>query len=287
MFVVNPDGELSQVELWSLYRDTFSPFQEQYSLLAATDVIRNVHVCFPQAQATVLQPSQKFVVRGVERVRVALYDRFKCLWNRSQCPEPTCSSACVLFEHLLEHISGAESAELPCLLANCSQGPLPKAQLRAHILTHLPSAESPSISSSQSDSITLSGQNREYPLADPTMRLPPPPPSATVSYQVPKGELPPGALTALLCVRVLFKTAFAESEEAPKVDEDHFGFPGVLPEEDPEAPEAARNVQIDGEGQARGKRAFARLRHLMENIQIQDEALMSWMAEMVMTCSMV
>ena len=40
------------------------------------------------------------------------------------------------------------------------------------------------------------------------------------------------ALTALLCVRVLFRTAFASAEAAPRADDDHFGFPGVIDEPD-------------------------------------------------------
>ncbi len=68
MFIGKPDGELTQVDFWNLYKDVFAPHQDKYPLLVASDVIKNVNLVFPEAQAMVLQdPVQRFIVRGVDR----------------------------------------------------------------------------------------------------------------------------------------------------------------------------------------------------------------------------
>lgn len=287
MFEVSPNGEVSQVELWNLYKDAFQPYPLPVAMLQPQDFIRNVQICFPTTQPMVAQPSNKFVVRGLQRIQEAKNDRFQCLWDRSKCDHVPFASAHELYEHLLEHVASAEGSDTSCLLATCSQGPAPKQQLRAHLLTHLPPSSPPEMPESQSTSITLSVDSKTHPLPNPTARAPPPPPNASIVCKVPRGELPPSALTALLCIRVLFKTAFAEAEEAPKADEDHFGFPGVQPEEEVELVEVSSETLVkDQEGRTRGKKAFMRLRHLMEEIRIHDEALMSWITQMVVACSL-
>ncbi|KAF8274148.1 hypothetical protein EI94DRAFT_1714830 [Lactarius quietus] len=251
MFVAKPDGELTQVDFWNLYKDVFVPFQDQYHLLVASDVIKNVNVVFPQAQAMVLPgPPQKFVVRGVDRRKDdRSNERFKCFWDRSGCDTSPCGSASELYEHVLGHISSVEDDGQSCLWATCSRDLLPRSHLRAHVLTHLPSAQPLSKHPTQSDTITL--------------------PSLQHSHPKPIVDPPSSSLTALLCIRILFRTSFTSIEAAPRADADHFGFPdGDLSD-------------LEQEGQRRGRRAFVGVRKLLEGVQIRDEALMSWITEMI------
>ncbi|TFY76632.1 hypothetical protein EWM64_g7380 [Hericium alpestre] len=219
MFVADPKGELTQVDFWNLYKDVFVPFQDRYHLLVASDVIKNVTVVFPQAQAMVLPgPPQRFVVRGVDRRKEdTAKERFKCHWDRSQCSTPPFSSAGELYDHVLEHIKSIEDAEKECLWATCLRTPLPKANLRAHVLTHLPSAQPSAKHPSQSDTITLPSEAYPYPNPDPTTRPPPPPPKTTLTYRKPVVDPPSSSLTALLCIRVLFRTACYQPLSLPRI----------------------------------------------------------------------
>jgi len=283
MFVAKPEGELTQVDFWNLYKDVFVPFQDQYHLLVASDVIKNVNVVFPQAQAMVLPgPPQKFVVRGVDRRKDdRSNERFKCLWNRSECDTSPFGSAGELCEHILEHISSVENDGFSCLWATCSREPLPKPDLRAHVLTHLPSAQPPSKHPTQSDTITLSSPQHPHPMPNPTTR-PLPPQKTTLLVKKPIGDPPSSSLTALLCIRILFRTAFTAIEAAPRVDADHFGFPGVVEEDEGmDILEDSGVSASEQEGQRRGRRAFNGVRKLLEGVQIRDETLMNWIAEMI------
>ena len=95
------------------------------------------------------------------------------------------------------------------------------------------------------------------------------------------------ALTALLCVRVLFRTAFASAEAAPRADDDHFGFPGIIDEQDDaqtQQQQQARDAQTEDrerEGELRGRSAFAAVREMLAEVKIRDETLMGWVVEMV------
>ena len=283
MFVAKPEGELTQVDFWNLYKDVFVPYQDQYHLLVASDVIKNVNVVFPQAQAMVLPgPPQKFVVRGVDRRKDdRSNERFKCLWDRSECDTSPFGSAGELCEHVLGHISSVEDDEFSCLWATCSREPLPKPSLRAHVLTHLPSTQPPSKHPTQSDTITLSSLQHPYPIPNPTTR-PLPPQKTTLFVKKPIGDPPSGSLTALLCIRILFRTAFTSIEVAPRVDADHFGFPGVIEEDEGmDALEDSGLSDSEQEGQRRGRRAFSGVRKLLEGVQIRDETLMGWIMEMI------
>ncbi|KAF8973524.1 hypothetical protein BDZ97DRAFT_1900359 [Flammula alnicola] len=277
MFVAKMDGELTQVDFWNLYKDAFSPFAEQYPLLVASDVIKNVTNVFPQAQAMVLQGSvQRFVVRGVDRRKEsAASERYRCQWDRSQCPEQPFASPSELFDH---------SDEFPCLWSSCPRPPLSKHALSLHVLTHLSSAQPSQKHPSQSDTITLPSENYPYPTETPTTRPPPPPRSTTITYEVPIADPPSTSLTALLVIRILFRTSFASADAAPRVDSDHFGFPGVV--EDTDEPDtsdfADGGVSADErEGERRGRKAFVGIRTLLESVRIRDEALMGWVTEMV------
>ncbi|KAJ7751315.1 hypothetical protein DFH07DRAFT_826883 [Mycena maculata] len=285
MFVAKTDGELTQVEFWNLYKDTFSPYVKEHPLLVASDVIKNVSVVFPSAQAMVLQGEvQKFIVRGVDRRKVSVVtERFKCLWNKSQCPAQPFSAPGDLFDHILNHIAEADSAEFPCLWSTCPQPPLPKAALRPHILTHISSPQPPVKHPSQSDTVTLPSADSPYPISDPTSRPAPPPRSTTITFRQPIVDPPSTSLTALLCIRILFRASFASSETAPRADADHFGFPGLVEGADDQELESQDEMPVDKEreGEMRGRKAFVAVRRLMEGVRIQDEALMGWVTEMV------
>lgn len=285
MFVAKPDSELTQVDFWNLYKDVFSPYQDQYPLLVASDVIKNVNSVFPQAQAMVLQGQvQRFIVRGVDRRKDSVTnERFKCLWDRSQCAVPVFTSPGDLYEHLLEHLAQAETSETDCLWATCFRKVLPKSDLRSHILTHISSSQPPQKHPSQSDTITLPSEDSPYPTPTPTSRPPPPPRSTIITYERPLLDPPSTALTALLCIRILFRTSFASADAAPRVDADHFGFPGIVEAQedqdiDPGDGESSDNEQ---EGERRGRKAFIGVRRLMEGVRIRDEILMGWITEMI------
>jgi chromatin structure-remodeling complex subunit RSC9 len=285
MFVAKPDGELTQVDFWNLYKDAFSPYSTEHPLLVASDVIKNVSLVFSSAQAMVLQGEiQKFVVRGVDRRRVSVAtERFKCLWNKSQCPAPAFADPGHLFDHILDHIANTDVSECPCLWSSCAQPLLPKAALRPHILTHISSPQPPLKHPSQSDTITLPSADSPYPINDPTSRPPPPPRSTTISFQQPTVDPPTASLTALLCIRILFRASFASSEAAPRADADHFGFPGLVEGGDEQEVESRDEMPADKEreGELRGRKAFVGVRRLMEGVRIKDEALMGWITEMV------
>lgn len=224
----------------------------------------------------------RFVVRGVDRRKdSAPNERFKCQWDRSQCASPAFSSPSELFDHLLEHILAIETPEFPCLWSSCSQTPVAKHELRLHLLTHLSSPEPQQKHPSQSDTITLPAAGSPYPTNSPTNRQPPPPRSTVITYERPTVDPPSTSLTALLIIRILFRTSFASTEVAPRVDDDHFGFPGVVEDTgDIEADTGALSAS-DREGERRGRKAFVGVRRLLEGVRIRDEVLMSWVTEMV------
>ncbi|KDR85461.1 hypothetical protein GALMADRAFT_234348 [Galerina marginata CBS 339.88] len=287
MFVAKVDGELTQVDFWNLYKDAFSPYADQSQLLVASDVIKNVTNVFPQAQAMVLQgPVQRFVVRGVDRRKEsAASERFRCQWDRSQCSAQPFGSPAELFEHTLLHLESADAPELPCLWSSCPQPPLPKHALSSHILTHLSSAQPLQKHPSQSDTITLPSEHSPYPTDTPTSRPAPPPRRTTITYEVPIADPPSTSLTALLIIRILFRTSFASADAAPRVDADHFGFPGVVedtddPSESPDFMDGPGSAD-EKEGERRGRKAFNGIRKLLEMVRIRDDALMGWITEMV------
>lgn len=287
MFVAKPEGELTQVDFWNLYKDVFVPYQDQYHLLVASDVIKNVNVVFPQAQAMVLPgPPQKFVVRGVDRRKDdRSNERFKCQWDRSECNSSPFDSAGELCEHILGHLSSLGDDEHSCSWATCPREPLDKQTLRAHVLTHLPSAQPPSKHPTQSDTITLPSPQHSHPIPNPTTR-PVPLLKTTLLTKKPIGDPPSSSLTALLCIRILFRTAFTAIEAAPRIDADHFGFPGVIEEDEGmDALEDNGLSASEQEGQRRGRRAFNGVRKMLEGVQIRDETLMGWVTEMIQATS--
>jgi len=282
MFVAKPEGEMTQVDFWNLYKDAFTPYVERYPVLVASDVIKNVNVVFPQAQAMVLPgPPQRFVVRGVDRRKEAQDSpRFKCQWDRSQCSAPAFGSAGELYDHLLQHINAIEAPESPCLWSSCPIPPVPKIRLGSHVLTHMPSSQPPAKHASQDDMVTLSASDGTYPMADPTQRPPPPPRNAVVTYRRPTVDPPSTSLTALLLIRIFFRTSFVATDLAPRADGERFGFPGVVIEDEGEDA-TNEDYTYEAEGERKGRRAFVGVRGMMEDVRIKDESLMSWIVEMV------
>ncbi|THH33422.1 hypothetical protein EUX98_g751 [Antrodiella citrinella] len=283
MFVENPEAETTQVDLWNLYRSTFT-VPGHPAILQAQEVIKNASNVFGQASAMVLPGAQqRFVVRGIERASEKVGPNlFRCRWsNCEQGGDLTSTSE--LYDHLLEaHIDHTLETHMSCSWGSCSATGLTKSIARRHVLTHLPAMQPPPRHPAQPESITLPYEGYPHPVPDPTIRPPPPPRHSEVSHQSPISDPPSNALTALLCIRVLFRTAFASSDAAPRVDEDHFGFPGIVedtPEEDEEDRRAETETERDGE--RRGRKAFIGVRHLLEEVRIRDEILGGWITEMV------
>lgn len=286
--IFEPDeaGELTQVEFWNLYKDVFAVHQERFYALPASEVIKNVSLVFPSAVAMVLPGNpQRFVVRGVSRRRENPdTNRYPCRWDHGQCPEPPLASPGDLFEHILQaHVDSHPEPQVPCTWSNCTHAPLLKHHVRGHVLTHLPTTQPPPKYPGQEENITLPYEGFPHPIPNPTTRPVPPLRSAVISYPVPIKEPSSSALTALLCIRVLYRASFASSEAAPRVDEDHFGFPGVVEEviEKEGDEEISWGSATEKEGERRGKKAFLYVRHLLEGVRLQDETLMVWIKEMV------
>jgi len=267
------------VDFWTMYRDTFSPYGET---LVATDVIKNINVIYPAAQAMVIPgPPQRFIVKGVARRKVKTSnERFKCRWHKSQCTNNDAENPGDLYEHILgTHISNSEGQ---CSWSTCTQTPMPLHQLRTHVLTHLPPSQQTSRHPSQSDVVTLPSEAYPHPVSDPTKRPIVPPRDVTVPFHRPIGEPPSSSLTALLCIRVLFRTSFASADAAPRIDEDHFGFPGIVDEPDDQQDTTVEEAQdYEKEGERNGRKAFATVRPLLEGVRIGDDTLMGWIMEMV------
>ena len=82
---------------------------------------------------------------------------------------------------------------------------------------------------------------------------------------------------------MLFRASFASSGAAPRADEDHFGFPGIIEEVDEKDEDEAMNdgTPSDLDGERMGKKAFVSIRHLLEGVRISDDTLMSWITEMI------
>jgi len=286
MFVAKPDGVVTQVDFWNLYKAAFEPFATSHPpLLVASEVIKNVNYVFHEhAHATVLPgPPQRFVVQGVAgRKDTVLAEKLKCQWFHGACTAPPFSTAAELCEHVLQHVeSRTPGEEAACEWSTCFRKHVPTNQFRGHVLTHFWSAHLAERDPSQSDTITLS-HPAEHPDPNPTQRNPPLPRSTVINFQRRTNEAPSTSLLALLCIRILFQMSFASKEVAPKVDADHFGFPGVTEEiEDDDEPMEGGALEDEKEGERKGCEAFGAVRKLLEAVQFQDETLMSWIIEMI------
>jgi chromatin structure-remodeling complex subunit RSC9 len=267
MFSSSNDGELTQVEFFSLYRDTFTGVgDDAHPLMAAADLIKAVPRVFPNASATVVPgPPTRFVVRGIERRKE---ERLLCRWGRGACDASPFDAPSHLVAHVLVHAQAQGHG--PCEWATCAHPGGP--HLATHVRTHLPIELPP-------DTASLGG-------ARIVMRAPAVRDragghdAATIKYPKPVADAPSATLAALLCIRVLFHHAYAVVERAPRADEDRFGFPGVVEDDDAEEVTAVQDA-AEREGAQRGQRAFARIRGMLENVVLKEDVLMGWIAEIL------
>lgn len=264
MFTTSGEGEMTQVEFYTLYRDAFTGVGDDiHPILAAPDLIKALPRVFPNAGANVLPgPPPRFIVRGIERKKE---ERMLCRWNRGACNAPPFGSSSMLISHVLEHI--ATQSEGTCEWAACAHPAEPS--LEAHVRTHLPAELPPDTSSLGNAQIVTripASQNKGFG-------------TTTIYYPRSIADAPSTTLTALLCIRVLFHHAYAIVERAPRVDDDRFGFPGVI--EVDEEDEAAVPDVVEREGTRRGQRAFASVAGMLQNIVLKEEVLMGWVAEMI------
>ncbi|KAJ4485823.1 hypothetical protein J3R30DRAFT_3697216 [Lentinula aciculospora] len=285
MFVKRPGSEITQVDLWNLYKDAFEPCQDP-QMLPAADVIKNATTMFGTQSLVIQGPTTKFIIQDIDRRKdTILADKLKCQWNRSQCTAPPLSTAAELCEHVLLHVDSYNvKDEAACLWSTCSRDKIPNGHFRAHVLTHFWQAHIPAERNpSQSDTITISPATN-HPDPNPTLRIPPLPRRTVIDFKRTINDAPSPSLLALLCIRILFRTSFASVEAAPKVDADHFGFPGVTEEnEDDDEGQVLEGDTLENEkeGGRKGRRTFGDIRKLLETVQIKDEVLMGWITEMI------
>jgi len=275
MFVGRSNGEVTQVDFWNLYKEAFSAHTNVHPMLPAAEVIKNVTVVFPQAQAMVLPgATPRFVIRGIDRrkaeTRVPL---LQCYWDQTKCSTSPQESPQGLYEHLLEHASSLEGDEYDCSWISCTFRTGDREALQRHLLTHIPPGESPS-SLPNSEVFVFSSEEKEL-----ASRPPPFLRSIKVKYKKPKSEPTTNALTALLVIRLVFRITSMTTEAVLRADEDHFGFPGIQ-----EDPEVEQEVVIDeeiAEGERRGRKAIAQIYPLLQQVVIGDSTLMGWILEMI------
>ena len=276
------DGEMTQVDFWTLYRDRFTQLTPG-NILPASDVIKHVSAVFPQAQAMVVNvgATQRFVVRGVARRAGDVFaERLRCAWGRVPCDAPSFASAGALADHVLEHVNALEGVEHACMWGLCPQTTLPKSALRRHVLTHLPESQPIALHPEQGNTISLPSAGYPHPVPNPTTRPSPPAGKDSMVVKKPLADPPSSALTALLCIRVLYRTAHASVETAPKRDADHFGFPGVVEDEEDDGQEETSTDDREEQALERGKRAFTRVRNLLSGVYIKQDSLQCWVIEM-------
>lgn len=284
MFVADSEGEMTQVEFWSAYKELFTPFQERVPLLVAADVIKNVSVIFPQAQAMVLPgPPQRFVIHGISRKKTDIIaDPYVCQWDQSQCSEPGLGSPEALHAHIETHLNNMPEGNdvFACSWATCGVTTPSLRGLKLHVRTHIALKGNANNNSTEVPMVSFASAIEHY-TVDPTRRVPPPPPSTTIRYPSPSRDPPSCSLTALLVIRTLFRASFASSDAAPRADADHYGFPGIVEEPEEQDRTDAESTENEQEGEHRGRRAFVGVRQLLESIHIRDPILMSWIHEMI------
>ncbi|GMK55732.1 hypothetical protein CspeluHIS016_0207880 [Cutaneotrichosporon spelunceum] len=141
-FVYSSKAQLLQVTFWHAYRDFFSNPATVEQLLSASEVIKNVQVAFPAAQAKLFTDEngeRKFIISGLGfRQGSDGADRFACAWR--DCASPTGPSNP---GELLAHIQSAHLEPTPaaCGWGSCQQAPVSV----GHVLTHLPLLNPPNV----------------------------------------------------------------------------------------------------------------------------------------------
>ena len=306
MFEYAPGSEQTQVTFWNLYKDTFSKYPE-YPMLSAADIIRNVTVHFPEANASVVHgASQRFVIQNLRRKRkLQPVGKLQCQWSRKNDVEACQAEPFRSPEELTAHITSThvEASNHPykCHWLTCTYSPSPPSTfaLSRHILTHIPSSNPPSKHRSQPAGITVSSETVAPTVAadlfEPATNLRPipPPPSPVVTYTraIPSNSVPHISLLAIYTLRILFWSAFptGDAAAAPVADEDRFGFPslpsmrehsdrGISSDEKLKKAEMGMDAK---EAERRGRKTFRSARHLLEEVYISDEVIMGWVVDMI------
>ncbi|TXT09163.1 hypothetical protein VHUM_02637 [Vanrija humicola] len=278
-FVYCSHAQLLQVTFWHAYRDFFSNAATVEQLLSASEVIKNVTVAFPAAQAKLWTDERgdtKFVISGMGfRKGTDDADRFLCFWRGCQRPQGATNPG-----QLLDHIQKAHLAGHPqtCSWAGCRHSPF----TLSHLLTHLPLQQAPSV---QPRISVTPGTDRAFVYSsNVTARpLPPVPPGQLLRFE---GKRTPAdaarnpigiAFLSALVVRGLARSLRSEvaaalpeevgmsveQRQAKKkhLAEDRFGLPipaSVLREEEEEEDEArgAAEVSMPDADRERARAAF-------------------------------
>jgi chromatin structure-remodeling complex subunit RSC9 len=276
MFVGRPYGEVTQVDFWNLYKESFSAHTNVHPMLPAAEVIKNVTVVFPQAQAMVLPGlTPRFVIRGIDRRKAeAKTPRLQCQWDESACSVETPESPQGLYEHLLEHVSRLDGEEFECTWTSCVSRTGSKEELHRHLLTHIPPEGIPR-PIQRSETFNFSSSPKDlFSRPPPSLKI------AKIRYKKPKSEPTTNALTALLIIRLVYRVSSATTGAVLRADEDHFGFPGIQQEEVEVEQDATVDAEI-AEGERRGRRAIAQIYPLLDQVKIGDSTLMGWILEMI------
>jgi chromatin structure-remodeling complex subunit RSC9 len=282
-----PHAEMTQVDFWNLYKVAFSPYGLD-NMLPATDLIKLVTTIFPQANAMVLPGTNgkppKFVIRGLERRRASADNRTKCQWDRWNCEEPSFASPSLLYAHVKSHTTLVPTTK--CLWGSCTHESKTTELFDAHLLTHLPVQIHGTRHPGQADDLIVPIQSEAY-AGMPTARPVPPPPQQPMVYQKAIEDPPSTSFTALLIMRILYRTSFVQAEVVMKTDGNHFGFPGIeQPAGEAEA-ETNGGVVIEDlgfdtlEGQRRGKAAFKAIAGMLGGVYIHDPAIAAWIDEIL------
>lgn len=151
---------VTQMHIWTSYRDTFEPLVKRGSsegrtlpgLMAAADVISRVTELFPSTSAVLvieedprLPPNtSKFVIRGLEGNRRPEVTKWNCRWRG--CPSPRTDSPEALDQHVTLHVEHSKDGNR-CEWSTCKHrvaaDEAAKSRLVDHVKTHLPSIEKP------------------------------------------------------------------------------------------------------------------------------------------------
>ncbi|KAH7106966.1 hypothetical protein BKA62DRAFT_685644 [Auriculariales sp. MPI-PUGE-AT-0066] len=268
IFEASDEGDITQAEFWTLYQDTFRPFVAERPLLQPQEAIKSA------------SPPQRYVMRGIARKAAPEpnADESECRWDqtRSSCGRPTFDSGAELNVHVREHIASLEPGSTQCPWSTCGRITQSPELLVRHIFTHLPPTQKPAPAPGQRE-FSQSVRRKDRSLFD--IQTVPPPAPETTSIEIP----PATSLTTLLILRSIFRTAFVSGEAAMRVDEEHFGFPGLVEEEVQEieeTPGVIESMQREIQGERRGRAAFVGIRETLATLQFADPILQDWVVEM-------
>lgn len=138
VFEADSQGEVTQMEFWTAYRDEFTPDLERggAALQPAANLIRNVSQTFPGAAAMVISPpaggQPRFIIRGISH-RAHVEPPWQCRW--AACPAPQADGPAAVQAHLAEHVRLAPDTR--CRWGACGHASDSRPELERHARTHL------------------------------------------------------------------------------------------------------------------------------------------------------